>query len=100
MPEPHAISPRYRRIAVLMLLAAVSLGVEATLHVSGTVRYNGGNETTAGYSEAVIVAVLLFGTFRLARRGSTGHTAALVATVFAIAGFILGLTYTVPSGQG
>jgi hypothetical protein len=61
-------------------------------------RSRGSAETDAGVAEAVICVALLWGAGSLARRGAAGYRAALWTTVFAIAGFCLGLSITVPSG--
>jgi hypothetical protein len=98
MSKPYEISPQHRRIAGLMLLAAVSLAVESALHLSGAIHPKGGNESQAGTAEAVICVALLWGASSLARRGAAGYRVALGTTMFAIAGFILGLSITIPSG--
>jgi hypothetical protein len=82
----------------LMGAQALSLAVESALHVSGTVRGHSGTEIDAGVAEAVICVALLWGTISLARGGATGWRIALGTTLFAVAGFCLGLTITVPSG--
>jgi hypothetical protein len=82
-----------------MFLAAVSLAVQSALHLSGAIHpATGGTETKAGIAEAVICVALLWGSSTLARRGSAGYRIALWTTVFAVAGFIFGLSVTVPSG--
>jgi hypothetical protein len=98
MSTPQEIPPQQRRLAAVLLLVAVSLAVESALHLSGAVHPRGSDETQAGAAEAVICVALLCGAGSLARRGPAGYRAALWATVFAIAGFCLGLSITVPSG--
>ncbi|MGH3186159.1 MAG: hypothetical protein ACRDPY_10415 [Streptosporangiaceae bacterium] len=98
MSKPYEISPHHRCIAGLMFLAAVSLAVESALHLSDAIHPKGSNETQAGAAEAVICVALLWGACSLAVRGAAGYRVALGTTVFAIAGFILGLSITVPSG--
>lgn len=97
--KPYEISPRHRRIAGLMLLVAVSLAVQSALHLSGAIHPTpGGTETPAGIAEAVICVALLWGSSALARRGQAGYRIALWTDVFAVAGFIIGLSVTIPSG--
>lgn len=97
--KPYEISPRHRRIAGLMLLVAVSLAVQSALHLSGAIHPTpGGTETPAGIAEAVICVALLWGSSALARRGPAGYRIALWTDVFAVAGFIIGLSVTIPSG--
>lgn len=76
----------------------MSLAVESALHLSGTIRDHSGTELSAGVAEAVICVAMLWGATSLARGGAAGRRIALGTTVFAIAGFCLGLTITVPSG--
>lgn len=77
---------------------ALSLAVESALHVSGTIHGHGGTEMQAGIAEAVICVALLWGAVSLARGGAAGWRVAMGTTMFAVAGFCLGLTITVPSG--
>lgn len=99
MPEQYEVLPQHRRIAALMLLQAVSLAVESALHLSDTVHpSSGGGETYAGVAEAIICVALLWGASSLGRRGAAGYKVALGTTVFAIAGFCLGLSITASSG--
>jgi hypothetical protein len=90
-----------RGIAALMGLEAASLAVASALHLSGLVHGHGHgfSSTGAGAAEAVIGVVLLWGAVSLARTGAAGRPAALGATVFAIAGFIYGLTVTTRGGD-
>ena len=92
---------RYRLIAALMVLEAVSLAAASALHLSSLVHGHGAafTETGAGIAEAVIGLVLLAGAVALAHRGTKGRSAALAATGFAIAGFIYGLSLTVRAGD-
>jgi hypothetical protein len=92
---------RYRLIAALMVLEAVSLAAASALHLSGLVHGHGAafTETGAGIAEAVIGLVLLAGAVTLARRGTEGRSAARAAAGFAIAGFIYGLSLTVRAGD-
>lgn len=90
-----------RGITALMGLEAASLAVASALHLSGLVHGHGHgfSPTGAGIPEAVIGVVLLWGAVSLARRGPAGRPTALGATVFAIAGFIVGLTFTTRGGD-
>ena len=98
MPRAYEISTQRRHIAALMLLGAVSLAVESALHLSGAVHPRGSSEIRAGAAEAVICVALLWGASSLARRDAAGCRVALWTTAFAVAGFCLGLSTTVPSG--
>lgn len=87
----------HRRIATLMGFEASTLAIISPLHLSGVL---GGdtkpfNPTAAGTAEAVIGAVLLMGALALARNR---RDAAIVATAFAIVGFLVGLSFTLRGG--
>jgi peptidoglycan/LPS O-acetylase OafA/YrhL len=84
------------RIVWLMALEASSLAVMATLHLTGTLTDDGKSFDRAGIPEAVIGVALLAGAWRLAKGGWSGPLASLL---FAIAGFVLGLTFTIPGGN-
>lgn len=96
-----AFSRRRRVIAALMILEALSLAVISALHLSGVI--TGGtkpyNPEAAGIAEAVIGVVLIAGAVLVLRSPRQGRTAALAATGFAIAGFLLGLVFTISGGQ-
>lgn len=98
MSTQYAIMPQHRFIAGLMVAQAVSLAVMGALHISGTVHPASGVEFRAGVSEVVISVVMLWGASSMARRGAAGYKVALGTTLFAIAGFIFGLTITIRSG--
>jgi peptidoglycan/LPS O-acetylase OafA/YrhL len=87
---------RRRRITWLMLLVAASLAVMATLHLTGTLTDDGKSFDKAGIPEALIGVALLAGAWSLARGRRSIPVASLV---FAIAGFLLGLTFTIPDGK-
>jgi hypothetical protein len=101
MTTRRAILSGHRGIAALMGLEAASLAVASALHLSGLVHGHGHgfSSTGAGVAEAVIGVVLLWGAVSLGRRGTAGRPAALGATLFAIAGFIYGLTVTTRGGD-
>ncbi|HEY8702130.1 MAG TPA: hypothetical protein VIM08_14410 [Arthrobacter sp.] len=96
-----ASNRRRRAIAALMVLEALSLAVISVLHLSGVI--SGGTKPyspgAAGIAEAVIGVVLIAGAFAVMRSPKRGRTAAQAATGFAIAGFIVGLAFTVSGGQ-
>jgi hypothetical protein len=83
-----------------MTFEAGTLAVASVLHLTGVL--DGGSKPVrpsgAGVAEAVICIVLLAGAWALVRGGTVGRRAALAATGFAIFGFIVGLTFTVPAG--
>jgi hypothetical protein len=81
-----------------MGLEAASLAVMSTLHLSGILAggANMSDHTQAGIAEAIIGVVLLGGAVAL-RRGS--RTAARFSVGFAIVGFIIGLSFALPSGD-
>jgi peptidoglycan/LPS O-acetylase OafA/YrhL len=89
-----------KKIAAVMLLVAASLAIVSSLHLSGVLSahsssYNG---TAAGIAEAIIGVALVVGAVELWRDPSTGRRAAIASTVFAIAGFVLGISITARSG--
>jgi hypothetical protein len=75
-----------------MGFVASTLAGMSVLHLAGTF----GRGTDAGIAEAVIGAVLVAGAVALARGGD--RRAALAATAFAIAGFLVGLRFTIDDG--
>jgi hypothetical protein len=98
-PDRACVATR-SRIAALIGLVAVSLAVFSALHLSGTIpgRAKPHTPSDAGIAEAVICAVLVAGLISLLRAPDRGRTDALVATGFAILGFVVGLTSTVEGG--
>jgi hypothetical protein len=74
-----------------MRLVALSLAVFATLHLAGALRV--GSSSGAGVAEALICVVLLGGSVARSRR------VALSAVGFAIFGFLVGLSFTLGSGD-
>jgi hypothetical protein len=83
----------------LMSLEALTLAVFSALHLSGALRIGTGNADAAGIAEALICLALAGGAWALTRSPARGRRAAIFALYFAIAGFILGLTITVDSGD-
>jgi peptidoglycan/LPS O-acetylase OafA/YrhL len=92
---------RRRAIVALLVVEALSLAVISVLHLSGVIR--GGtrpyNPEAAGIAEAVIGVVLIVGAVAVVSSPKHGRAAAQAATGFAIAGFIVGLTFTLIGGQ-
>ena len=89
----------HRQIAALMGFEAFTLAIISPLHLSGVL--TGGTKsfdpTAAGTAEAIIGAALLMGALALVRNRPD---AAIVATAFAIVGFLVGLTFTLRGGDG
>jgi hypothetical protein len=87
------------RIALLMLFEAATLAVVASLHLGGVL---GGSKpfrpTAAGVAEAIIGAALAGAAVALLRKSAHARDIAVATTLFAIAGFVLGLTFTVRGG--
>src|ERR1051326_878481 len=92
---------RPRQIALVMVLVAASLAVASTLHLSGAVGTGPKpfDPSDAGIAEAVIAAVLVAGAAALWRAPDRGRPFAIGATVFAIAGFLVGLNFTARPGH-
>ncbi len=95
------LSSADRRIATLLAFEAATLAVFAVLHLSGALKPGSGASNVgsgAGVPEAIICVVLVLGLRAFVRSPARGRLAALAATVFAIFGFIVGLTFTVRGG--
>jgi hypothetical protein len=98
------VAPRRRTVplvvAVLMTIEASSLVVMSYLHLSGVVGGGGPpySPSSAGITEAVIAVALLAGAFTVWRNPARARATALGTVVFAIAGFVLGLSITAGSG--
>ena len=87
-------------VVVLMALEALTLAVFATLHLTGTLRIDASNPSYgAGVAEGLICIALAAGAWSLWRSPARGRRAALAAVFFAIAGFIVGLTFTIDGGD-
>jgi hypothetical protein len=87
------------RVAALMLVEAASLAVMSSLHFAGALEGSDPfDPTRAGGAEAIIGVVLLVGALALLRRWPHAWGAALAANLFAVAGFVLGLTRTTQGG--
>jgi hypothetical protein len=90
-----------RAVAAVLTLISVSLAVAAILHLTGQVRgrakpFDSGD---AGIAEAIIGAVLAGGSIAIYRNARRARTIGLTVTVFAIVGFIVGLTVTTRAGR-
>jgi hypothetical protein len=87
---------------LLLLFEAATLAVVASLHLGGVL--DGGSEpfdpTAAGIAEAIIGVALAAGAAGFLRRSARAREIAVATTLFAIAGFVLGLTFTVRGGGG
>jgi len=84
---------------VLMLLMAASLAIVSALHLTGAVGGGAqGGAHAAGIAEAIICVALLAGAWALVDRPN-GRALARAGVLFAIAGFILGLTITLQGGD-
>ncbi|HEX5120735.1 MAG TPA: hypothetical protein VFW65_36600 [Pseudonocardiaceae bacterium] len=88
-------------VAWLMVVEAVSLAVMSTLHLTG--RLDDGSRpfqpSAAGIAEAIIAVVLFGAALTALFAPNQARPTALAAVGFAIAGFILGLTFTARGGS-
>ena len=86
-----------RGITALMIFAVATLVLASTLHITGADQGGGTpfSPNRAGIAEAVIAIVLLAGVIAF-RRGS--RRLAIASVVFAIAGFVVGLSMTARGG--
>ena len=98
VPTRDRVSPGF---GVLMLLAAASLAVMSTLHLTGTL--GGGRPpyqpADAGIAEAIIAVVLLAAGIGVLRSPRTTRSVAIGATAFAVLGFAVGITITARGGD-
>ncbi len=89
-------------LAGVMGLEAVTLAVFATLHLSGALRIGSSGQPSygAGVAEALICVALTAGAYGLVRSpAGRGRRAALAAVLFASFGFLVGLSFTLGSGD-
>jgi hypothetical protein len=85
---------------VALALQAATLAVFATLHLTGALRIDAsGPSYGAGVAEALIGVALAGGAFALARSPARGRRVAVAALSFAIFGFLVGLSFTIGSGD-
>jgi hypothetical protein len=94
-------STTVRRVAALMALEAGSLAVASALHLSGRVhgRSSPFDADHAGVAEAIIGVVLAVGALTMFRSPKRARTVGIVATGFAIVGFLVGLSMTARGGD-
>jgi hypothetical protein len=89
---------RERRVAALMVFEAATLAVMAFGHLSGS--FAGGSppfqRVHAGIAESIIGVALVCGAVSLV---SASRRVALATIGFAIAGFIIGLNFTIRGGD-
>jgi peptidoglycan/LPS O-acetylase OafA/YrhL len=90
-----------RRVAVLMAVQAVTLGVASTLHLTGHVHGRSApfNADHAGIAEAIIGVLLAAGAVAMVRFPARGRAIGLVLNGFAIVGFLNGLSMTAEGGD-
>jgi hypothetical protein len=90
-----------RRIAALMIVEAATLAVASALHLSGSVQGRSApfDPDRAGVAEAIIGAVLVAAAFVMFRAPAWARTVGIAATGLAIAGFLLGLSFTARGGH-
>lgn len=89
--------PENRQIVVLMALQASSLAVMSFLHLTGILA--GEVDRGAGIAEATICVVLTYGALAVSRRSPHARSTATATLVFAIAGFLIGLSFTISGGD-
>ena len=93
--------PAAKPVAALMALEAASLAVMSSLHLTSALA--GGSKpydpTDAGIAEAIICLVLVTGATALIRGVPEARAIALGSVMFAILGFVVGLTLTVRGGS-
>jgi len=98
------VLPRVRvgAVAALMGLEAATLAAASSLHLSRLHDGSGSkpfDPVAAGTAEAVLCVVLAAGAVLLARRGVRARPAAVAATAIAVAGFLVGLQFTIRGGD-
>ena len=101
-PDREAASEGVRKSAVaLILFVAATLAVVSPLHLTGVI--GGGSEpfnpSDAGIAEAVICVVLAAAAVAAFRNPGGARRVAVGAVIFAIIGFLVGLSITVRGGD-
>jgi peptidoglycan/LPS O-acetylase OafA/YrhL len=101
LQNPGTSRRRGRAVAIIMTVVAATLLVASLLHLAGLVHGHAKpfNPTAAGIAEAVIAAVLIWGASAIVRSNRRGRPVALGTIIFAIAGFVFGLTFTIQGGD-
>jgi hypothetical protein len=93
-------STRMRRVAAVIGFVSATLAAMSALHLGGILA--GGSapfdRTHAGVAEATICVVLAFGALTVLRGSRRARSVALATTAFAIAGFGVGLNFTIRGG--
>ena len=85
---------------MVLALESLTLAVFSTLHLTGALRIDSSKPSYgAGVAEALICIALVAGTGALLRSPARGQRAALSAVGFAIVGFLVGLSFTLRSGE-
>jgi hypothetical protein len=89
-----------QRVAALTVFVAATLALMSALHLGGIL--DDGSEpfdpTHAGIAEATIALVLASGAAAWLRGGRSARALALAAVGVAIAGFLVGLNFTIRGG--
>jgi hypothetical protein len=90
-----------RRVAALMAVQAVTLGVASALHLTGHVHGRSApfNADHAGIAEAIIGVLLAAGAGAMVRFPAKGRAIGLVLNGFATVGFLNGLSMTAQGGD-
>jgi hypothetical protein len=89
-----------RRIAMVMGLVAASLAVMSGVHLAGLLQGSSPfRPDGAGIAEAIICVAMLVGALALWRTTAHHWGVAVATTGFAIAGFVVGLTFTLRGGE-
>jgi hypothetical protein len=91
----------FRRVAWLMVVVAATLATASALHLAGQVtgRSRPFDSDHAGIAEAIIGAVLAMGALGMIMRPRRARAIGIGVTVFAVAGFLLGLSMTARGGH-
>jgi peptidoglycan/LPS O-acetylase OafA/YrhL len=100
---PHGGDHVRPAVAVLMAAEAASLAVMSYLHLHGDIGGGAGTpfrSSAAGIAEAVIGVVLLAGALAAWRIPDRARPAVLAAVVFAIIGFVVGISITISGRSG
>jgi peptidoglycan/LPS O-acetylase OafA/YrhL len=90
-----------RRVALVLVAVAASLAVASTLHLTGDVTGRSApfDSDNAGIAEAIIGVVLLGGAGLMLVRPAKARPVGMAVNVFALAGFLVGLSMTASGGH-
>jgi hypothetical protein len=99
--RPRRAVPTSSIVALVFIVMAVSLVIASTAHLAGAVHGRGGSFDAhhAGIAEAVIAAVLIAASTTMWRTPKNAKIVGLAAATFAIAGFLVGLRFTLGGGH-